>query len=338
MGNRDRILSRINGGVQFCMGKKYKRPDGGYDDFDCRGFRNYMDKAIKKRLFKSLNEEMRYIAEKLHVDFDTVKKWKQGKNSPNNPEMLEDLACILGCKKEDLLEPVLEKKTKSNADMRVTFNGIVSPFSLAIDGYTNLLDYIIGGCSAEEGCLNLMEKIYDFYGYDDDMSFEKILGYEFNVDSEEYANAPSDKRADIIRRGFKNSNGDFLYNEEGVMTIRGLQLFEAMLENPIVKEDEDYDYFKGLIKQIKEQFVNYNPMSTPYALLTVHIQNDGKHFCDYQFGLSDGNPSYENVEEIFTKLLEIFDGKVEKLAFCNAKEIKMDQFEYEAEFTFDLLA
>ncbi len=252
--------------------KRYKDENGEYVYFDVDRFISIFDSSARA---KSIRKEdyLRELAEELSCGYDTLLGWKKGKNAPQDIELVHSLERALGVSlssllysKEKQLRNELNKAKHINADLTVEnselkirleqeilkndktdstnessgekyiFCGQSSSFNLRYDGFSNLIDLLLGICcekdATEDKSSTYAEElsyILDDYIYD--YSFTEILGFnrcrskeEFEAYRKEHNTKNDDEIIRWIEEAVVDSSGNRLYGEKGEIALKGTDL------------------------------------------------------------------------------------------------------------------
>ncbi len=344
----------------------YNDENGNIRKFDFDKFRSSITSNRRIKHMKLEEYEME-LASSLSCSFDTIDGWRKGKNAPRDIETVFALEEKMGLSKNSLLysenehlknelnkyklkleqaEKMLSDLTKQYNDNHKNFAFIrcFEPFCLRYEGFSNLIDIIIGMyCGREEdveGPSTYAEELsYILSDYTNSTTLEKILGFNGQRTEEEikeYLDNNKGKNDDEffkwLNRGIVNSNGEHLYDENFVPQIHGLQMWEKIVESPVL-EPEDKEKIKALLNELINRWDDYE---LTYATCSITIMFGELELKKYRLGLGCLKPTYENRMDVITELLFLTGGNIEQYALENAIVFRNDQFEMEMEIVFDL--
>ena len=307
--------------------------------------------------------------------------WKKRKNAPQDIETVHSLEEVLGkplnsllhskevhlknelnkTKQETVnlvventcLKQKLEKidsyddslnTMEKSAEEKFLFFEVTDPISLRFEGFSNLIDLLIGICMdreaddftsstyAEELSYILSDYIYNYsppelIGFNGKRSIEEIKLY-----MDEHRNKDDEKASQWILDAIVDSNGNKLYDENGKVMLSGIDLFKK-LENGSVFNEYDSLRIRALIDELIKKWDNF---VFPYAVLSISIIRNDKEIFRYTYGEGLVHPMHEDRMEIVNDLLSLTNGDISKFAFQNVKKLHVDQFEQEIEIAYDL--
>ena len=369
--------------------KLYKDENGDYWYFDFSKFISIM--KSNARTEESTQEEyLRGLAEILSCSYDTLLGWKKRKNAPQDLELVHSLEKALGLSfnsllysKEKQLENELKKAKNENADLvrenfslkqrleqvelnddntesikgspeeRFLFCEQTNSFSLKYDGFSNLIDLLIG-VSVEENaiedssCAYAEELSYILSDYIYNYSLAELIGFggerskeEFETFMNELKNNSNgsdegeeydDRVLQWINEAIIDSDGNRLYGEKGEIKLKGIELFER-LKNATIFNESDSLRMKALTDDLIQKWNSY---IFPYATISISLMLDDIVVDRYTYGDGFVHPTNDDRMEIINQLLFLNNGDISKYSLQNAKRFHVDQFEREIDIAFDL--
>ena len=369
--------------------KLYKDENGDYWYFDFSKFISIM-KSNARTEECTQEEYLRRLAGILSCSYDTLLGWKKRKNAPQDLELVHSLENALGLSfnsllysKEKQLENELKKAKNENADLvrenfslkqrleqvelnddntesikgspeeRFLFCEQTNSFSLKYDGFSNLIDLLIG-VSVEENaiedssCAYAEELSYILSDYIYNYSLAELIGFggerskeEFETFMNELKNNSNgsdegeeydDRVLQWINEAIIDSDGNRLYGEKGEIKLKGIELFER-LKNATIFNGSDSLRMKALTDELIQKWNSY---IFPYATISISLMLDDIVVDRYTYGDGFVHPTNDDRMEIINQLLFLNNGDISKYSLQNAKRFHVDQFEREIDIAFDL--
>ncbi len=360
--------------------KHYKDENGDLVFFDVGKFKCIFDSNAR---VKNITKEdyLRELAEELSCGYDTLLGWKKGKNAPQDIEIVHSLERALDVSinsllfsKEKQLKNELNKAQHINAELaaensglkrrleqetlkkaeidsikkpseeKYLFCGQLSPFNLRYNGFSNLIDLLLGICCekdvtedksstyAEELSYILDDYIYNY-------SLAELIGFnrypskeEFEAYMKEHNIKNDDEFMRWIEEAVVDSNGNRLYDENGKYALKGTDLLERLKEGTVFNEADSLRV-RALIDELLDKWDN---LACPYVIVDISIVYDDRVIKRYTFGQGYIHPTNDDRMDIINELLFLTNGNIGKYSFENVKKFHADQFEYEIEVVYDL--
>ncbi len=353
--------------------KTYKDENGIVYRFDLDKFKSTLDSNRRAKGMKA-EDYVREVADEMSSSYDTVLGWKKGKNSPQDLETVHELEEVLELSegallfsKEDKLkkerdgymgQALMYKKAaielKSELDKyknekniqpeNFQFNRRLNAFNLRYEGFSNLIDMIIGinhDPKLDEGPSTYAEELdYIFTDYLRENSFAEILGYKQERSIEEvdeylknYKEDGDEKFVNWLNYGQTDKEGKHLYDEDGGLNLPGNMLWEKLKKSPLLSR-ADKRRASALIDELMSKWNKYD---FPYACLFIVIQVGGVEVEHYTFGPGYCKPTDTERIELIKKLLFVSDGDISFYTLENATQFHVDQFEMDIRIVFDLM-
>ena len=359
--------------------KRYKDENGDYIFFDVEKFKSIFDSNARAKKIKK-EDYGRKLADDLSCGYDTFLGWKKGKSAPQDLKMVHLLEAAMGLtfnsllySKEKQLENELKKAKKTNADLVLENTGLkqrlkqveknndfnstqdsendkfffceqTNPFSLRYEGFSNLIDLLIGRCLDENADEDIpstyaeeLSYILDDYIYN--YSLAELIGFggkRNHKEIEAYLHKHKDEDDDILLRWIKeavtDSDGYRLYDENGNITLKGIDIFKR-LSDGLIFENSDSLRVRALVDEFIDKWDNY---IFPFATISISIMYDDVVLGRYTYGNGFVSPTNDDRMDIVTDLLFLTNGEISKFALQNVKKFHVDQFESEIEIVYDL--
>lgn len=368
--------------------KMYKDENGDCWYFDFSKFIS-ITKTNAKSEEGTQEEYLRELADMLSCSYDTLLGWKKRRNAPQDLERVHSLENALGLSfnsllysKEKQLENELKKAKNENAEIvrenfslkhrleqvelyddsesiknsteeRFLFCEETNFFSLKYDGFSNLIDLLIGvsvekNAIEDSSCAYAEELSYILSDYIYNYSLAEIIGFggerskeEFETfmnelkndgnesdESEEY----NDRILQWINEAITDSNGNRLYGEKGEIKLKGIELFER-LRNATIFSESDSLRMKALTDDLIRKWNSY---IFPYATISISLMLNDIVVDRYTYGDGFVHPTNDDRMEIINQLLFLNNGDISKYSLQNAKRFHVDQFEREIDIAFNL--
>ncbi len=348
--------------------RTYRDENGDIKWFDHAKFKNTFSSNRRAEGMK-VEEYQKKLADEMSCSPDTIDGWKKGKNAPLDIETVYELERKLDLSKGELLYSEitrLEDKIQSyqneintlrlklqevsireNSIKQKDFQFIecMTPFCLRYDGFSNLIDMIIGFNLRQENENGYMASTYaeelsyllDEYIRTDGIS--QVLGYKCNKTKEELAdyikasNITSDEEFFKAVNGFTvDKKGNPLFDESNQPTFHGFDLFKKIKSSPLLKRG-DKRRVKALLNEMLDSWKDYE---CPYATLSITITINDIEIKKYCIGPGFIKETYKDRMDVITDLFFLVNGKIDTLTIENATRLHVDQFEQELEISFDL--
>ena len=345
--------------------KLYRDVNGDVRKFDVDRFRSSI-KSNGRAKKLTIEEYERELAAELSCSYDTIEGWKKGKNAPQDIETVLKLEEAMNLTKYSLLFSenehlrnenllykqkieTLEQKLQNserlseNKQNNFVFAERLSPFCLRYNGFSNLIDILIGYYwGREDDCVSTYaeELSYIIGDYVDSFEFSEILGYQGKRSREEvreYLDNNMDKRDDdeFIRWLYEvivDSKGNKLYDENNKLTIHGIQLWQKLRDSSVLSPSD-----KGRVSALLDELIReWDKFQEPYATCSIKIQYEDVVIYKYHLGMGFTKPSHDDRMDVITELLFLTNGRVEPYTLENAIKFHSDQFEMELEIVFDI--
>ena len=321
------------------------------------------------------------LAQKLSCGYDTLLGWKKGKNAPQDIELVRSLERALGVSLNSLLysedkqlknelnkaqhmnaELVLEnselkrnleqeklkndgiESAKNPAEEKYRFCGQLTPFNLRYDGFSNLIDLLIGkrcekGADEDISSTYAEELSYILNDYVYDHSFAELLGFnrcrskeEFEAYMNEHNTNNDDELLRWIEEAIVDANGNRLYDKNRKLSLKGINLFERLKEGTIFNESDSLRV-RALIDEMMD---NWENIICPYVIIDITIVYDDIVINRFTFGEGYVQPTNDDRMDIVNELLFFSNGNIGKYSLENVKKFHADQFEYEIKVVYDL--
>lgn len=342
--------------------KTYRDENGEAKRFDLEKFRSIIKSNRREKGMTQLNYVDK-LAEGLSCSTETIEGWRKGRNAPQDIETVYALEKELELSKGSLLysevdnlrkevqyykqeKEKLEKELNKAKEEDVctrknfTFSERTQSFCLRYDGFSNLIDMLIGVLYGEvdEPSTYAEELSYILSDYTYDNSFTKILGYhdlsedEIRSALEEFKDKSPEEFDRWMYDSAIDSKGHHLYDENHKIKLHEMEIWERIKESDIL-EKADRKRTKALLNELIEK---WEKMDFPYAMCAINIQTYGYTIAKFRFGEGYMNPTHSDRMDIITELLFLSNGNIDKYTFENAVKFHVDQFESEIEVTFDL--
>lgn len=354
--------------------RTYNDENGIVFRFDLDKFKSTLDSNRRAKKM-GVEEYVTEVAEKMSCSYDTVLGWKKGKNSPQDLETVHELENVLELSEGSLLfskedelkgecddykwQIAMLKKTvfDLNSELRryknehniqpenFQFVERINSFSLRYDGFSNLIDMIIGinhDPKLDEGPSTYAEELeyilMDYYG---GYSLAEILGYKqerSHEEIDEYVenyNREDDDRKFInwLNYGQTDKEGNHLYDENGKLNLPGNMLWEKLKKSPVLRKADK----RRASALLDELMSNWDKFDFPYACLSIVIQVEGTAIDRFSFGPGYCKPTYDERIDLIKELLFISEGNIGFYTLENATRFYVDQFEMDISIVFDLM-
>ncbi len=354
--------------------KTYKDQDGYTYCFRFDKFKVILE-LRKEEKGISKEKYVRELAEKIPCDYETVNGWKKGKSSPRDIETVHDLEDALGVtrnsllySKEKKLEDELKYSNNKNAELVIENSNLkdrleqqenenkssernkyvfieeTNSFSLRYEGFSNLIDLLIGnfyeeGADEDVPSIYAEELSYILYDYLYKNTIAEMLGFNgkrSEVELEKYRKEHEDTTPEQdmkwIVEAITDSEGNKLYDDEGNITIKGLDLWKRFGEGTIYSDSD-----RAMIKVLTDNIIDkWDDFSCSFELLTVSIVYNNKEVRKYRYGNGFVKPDFEDRMELIKELLFVSNGNIGNYAFQNVERFYVNQFERELEVVYDL--
>ncbi len=362
--------------------KRYKDDNGDYVIFDLIKFKSIFESNVRAKKIKK-EDYAKEIADELSCGYDTFMGWKKGKNAPQDIELVHSLETALGLPLDSLLysrekqlenelnkskninaELVLENSslkqriehmasdsdnlnsTKSPGNENFLFTEQMNPYSLRYDGFSNLIDLLIGyditeGTSsayAEELSYILGDYIYKYslaelIGYDGKRSIEELEAYMDEHEDEENDRDKDDRLLRWMEDAVIDANGNRLYDENSKITLKSTEFFKKLGEGPLFN-NSDSMRIRALMDEVIKK---WDKFMFPFSMISIKILFDDVVIDRYTYGQGYVNPTNNERMDIVTELLFLTNGDIDKYSFQKVKKFHVDQFESEIEIVYDLI-
>ena len=369
--------------------KLYKDENGDCWYFDFSKFIS-ITKTNARAEENTQEDYLRKLAKILSCSYDTLLGWKKRKNAPQDLELVHSLENALGLpfnsllySKEKQLENELKKAKNENTDLvrenfslkrkleqvelnddnsesinnsaeeRFSFSEQTNSFSLKYDGFSNLIDLLIG-MSVEENaiedssCTYAEELSYILSDYIYNYTLAELIGFGGKRSNEEFksfmnelkkdtndsdeAEEKNDRVLQWINEAIIDSNGNRLYGEKGEIKLKGIELFERLRNSSFFNKSDSLR-----IKTLTGDLIRkWNSYFFPYATISISLMLDDIVVDRYSFGDGFVHPTNDDRMEIINQLLFLNNGDISKYSLQNTKIFHVDQFEREIEIAFDL--
>ena len=352
--------------------KIYRDENGVIYTFNLAKFKSIIKSNARTQNLK--NEEYeRSIAEKLSCSYETFLGWKKGKNSPQDINLIHDIEDALDLSlnallfsKEKQLESELDKTKNQNAELllenkslkrqmkdnknsnihssNISIIEMSDWFGLKYDGFSNLIDILIGKYCGEDIDENISSSYAEdlFYVLNEYIyrySFTEIIGYkvkrtaeEVNTHFSEYRDISNEDFIKWVNDAVVNEKGEHLYDKEGRIALHGLGLWEKLIKGKVFNPD-DANRVSSLLEEL---IARWDRIVFPYAAISVIIQHNGVVVDKYTFGEGLVSPTNDDRMDIVLSLLLLNNGDISKFALQNATKIEVDEFEMEISLVYDL--
>ncbi len=273
------------------------------------------------------------VSRNVGISYDAVKGWVTKDTNPASLDDVKELADVLEVPYLRLLEPTSYAADHVNTRLqRIRFDEVTDAFSLRYEGFSNVLDIIIGrglfSSTNVNNASNIAERIIDILGIDEieKRSFPELLGYRF-VYSEDVLKDMSDTELiAAMKNGYVDDEGERLFDEEGKVNIDRRKFGKRLLENATWLDSEERDDLRTVIEEA-DRWWDY--CDTPFKLLKIDINACGLHLAKYTMGPGWSKPTHEDRWRLLLDVLALLDMRVETAGLCWAREMHVDQFESE---------
>ena len=273
------------------------------------------------------------------ISYDAVKGWVKNNTNP----ALEDvkvIAGILGIDYMKLLDCThYSADTVSNKLQKITFNEVLDPFCLRYEGFSNVLDMIIGmgynPTTKESKVSDFAERIIGIIGAGNnkETSLPELLGYKFVYSEEELRNMSEAELLDAINTGYVDEEGNCLYDNNQRIALDRVTFGKRLVENASWLEPEEMKEFKEIIGEANKW---WDFCEMPFALLKIDINAFGHNLASYTYGMGWARPTHEDRWRMLLDVLNFLGSQVDLAGLCWISEMHVDQFESEMFITIDV--
>ena len=226
-------------------------------------------------------------------------------------------------------------------------------FSLKYDGFSNLIDLLIGviveeNAIEDNSCSYAEELSYILSDYIYNYSLAELIGFCGGRSKEEFESFMNELEDDgngsdegeeynvrvlqWINDAIIDSNGNRLYGEKGEIKLKGTELFERLRNAKIFKESDSLR-IKALTDDLISKWNNY---IFPYATISISLMLDDVVVDRYTNGDGFIHPTNDDRMGIINQLLFLNNGDISKYSLQNVKRFHVNQFEREIDIAFDL--
>jgi hypothetical protein len=341
----------------------YREENGDIRKFNTEKFRTSIDTNRRPKKM-TVEEYVKEIAKKMSSSYDTIEGWRKGKNAPQDIKMVFELEEKMNLPKYSLLYSEIEhlkneillyknklelaeRKLKNkesqleNKQNNFVFAERLSPFCLRYDGFSNLIDILIGYYWGEEDSASTYaeELSYIISDYLNTIDFAELLGFKGQRSREEvreYLDNTKERNDETFLRWLNevvvDSKGNQLYDDNNKINIHGIQLWQRLKDSPILMPSD-----KERVTALVEELINnWNELQEPYATCSITIQYEDIVLQEFRLGMGYSKPTHNDRMDAIVELLFLTDGRIEPYTLENAIVFRTDQFEMEMEIVFDL--
>lgn len=272
------------------------------------------------------------------ISYDTVKGWVKNDTNP----ALEDvklIAEILEIPYMQLLDCThISSDTVRTRLQKITFEEVLDPFSFKYEGFSNILDMIIGMGykkeTEESKVSDFAERIIDILGNrPEEYGLPELLGYKFIYTEEELKNMSEEELRKALNEGYVDRDGNSFYDKDYKIAIDRDTFGEKLLENASWLDEEEHQELQEVIAEAKSW---WDLCNMPFALLKVKINVCGHSLASYTYGMGWTNPSHTDRWSLLLDVLSLVGTEVDTTGLCWLREMHVDQFESEMFVTIEV--
>ena len=273
------------------------------------------------------------------ISYDTVRGWVKNDTNPAL-EDVKTLAEILGIDYMELLNC-----THYSADavrtrlQKITFSEVLDPFSIRYEGFSNVLDMIIGmgydPATEESKVSDFAERIIDIIGIEkiEELGVPGLLGYKFIYSEEDLRNIPEDGFLDAIGKGYVDEEGNCFYDNNQKIALDRALFGKRLVENASWLEAEERKELQEVVKEAQKW---WDLCEMPFALLKININAFGHNLVSYTYGMGWTKPTHEDRWTMLLDVLNLIGPEVDSAGLCWISEMHVDQLESEMFLTIDV--
>lgn len=273
-------------------------------------FNNYKLKEIIKAQnpIRGAYEQFyrKMVSLNLGISYDTVKGWVKNDTNPALDDV-KKIAEVLDIPFTQLLECThYGAETVKTRIQKITFRGVMDPFQLRYDGFSNVFDMIIGmgynTKTKEYKDSDFAERIIKIIGSDemDQLGLPELLGYHFVYTDDVLRKMSEEEFEKAWNNGFVDDEGNSFFGEDGRIAIDRLKFGERLLQNVTWIDEDDRIELQEAIRDAGEWW-DYCEM--PFALLKININACGRHLASFTCGPGWVKPTHENRWELIKDII-----------------------------------
>ena len=276
------------------------------------------------------------VSQNVGIAYDTVKGWVKNNTNPS----LEDvkiIAEILNIPCLALLDCThLGAGAAHTRLQRTRYGSVDYPFCLQYNGFSNVLDMIIGmgydPITDDYMDSNFAERIINIILQDlpVDYALPELLGYRFRYSEDDLKNMcknmSHEEFSDTLKNGYVDNDGNSLYDKNHKIAIDRQKFGERLLENTTWLHAEVHKELQDIIHEA-ESWWDYCMM--PFNKLKITIKHCGCTTSTYTYGPGWANPTHEDRWQLILDILALLGLQVRKSGLCWMDEMHIDQREGE---------
>ena len=273
------------------------------------------------------------------ISYDAVKGWVKNNTNP----ALEDVKVIAGVLGIDYMK--LLDCTHYSADavntrlQKITFTEVLDSFSLRYEGFSNVLDMIIGmgydPATEESKVSDFAERIIGIVreGKPKEAGLPELLGYKFVYSEEDLRNMSEAELLDAINTGYVDGEGNSLYDNNHRIALDRATFGKRLVENASWLEPEEMEELREVVGEA-DKWWDFCDM--PFALLKIDINAFGQNLASYTYGMGWARPTHKDRWQMLLDVLNFLGLQVDLAGLCWISEIHVDQLESEMFLTIDV--
>lgn len=280
------------------------------------------------------------VSQNKGISYDAVKGWVKNDTNPALDDVKE-IAKVLDVPYMQLLECThYGKENVNNRMQKIKYDMILDAFCLKYDGFSNVLDMIIGmGYDPNTGeSINsdFAERIINIIGLDkiEECGLPGLLGYHFVYSDDELKNMRADEFERAERSGFVDADGNSFYDPDWKISIDRKTFGKKLLENTQWLSDIDRRELQEVIAEAEKW---WDCCEMPFCLLKIDVNALDDKLASYTLGPGWVKPTHEDRWALILDILRFVQSSIDMTGLCWLRGLYVNQFESEVHMSIDIL-